>query len=106
MESLAPYLDELKKLKKLESDAAIARWLGTSKQHVNRIRNGESMGDKKCFLLAKTIHISPLELLSLNFAMRADNKEMEEFWLEVHRKAKSDRETCRQETLPEPEGSL
>src|SRR5690606_715804 len=98
MESLAPYLDELKKLKNLESDAAIARWLGTSKQHVHRIRNGESMGDKKCFLLAKTIHISPLELLSLNFAMRSDNKEMEEFWLDVHRRAKAEREAGRQES--------
>lgn len=101
MESLAPYLDELKRLKNLESDAAIARWLGTSKQHVHRIRNGESMGDKKCFLLAKTLHASPLELLSLNYALRADNKEMEEFWLSVHREARKSREAARSDKISE-----
>lgn len=91
MKSLAPYLDELKKLKRLKTDVEVSAVLGVTKQHVSQIRSGKDMGEEKCFQLAKLLGREPLELLSLNRALRMDSRPVRDYWLKLHaecRKAK------------------
>ena len=84
MESLAGYLDEIKKRKELETDTQLAALLKVSRQHVSRIRAGDYMGEEKCFEIADLLGIEPLEIISLNWAIRAKNKKISKYWMKIH----------------------
>jgi transcriptional regulator with XRE-family HTH domain len=84
--SLSQYLDELKKIKGLEKDSDLARFLKVSRAHISQIRGGIYMGEVKCFEVAKLLNREPLELLSLNRAIRNKDRKVQEYWLTVHRK--------------------
>ncbi len=86
MKLLASYLDELKEIKKLNTDTEIAEFMRVSRQHISRIRAGDYMSEEKCFLLAQYLDRDPLELISVNRALRAKNQEIREFWTDVHNK--------------------
>lgn len=85
MNSLSQYLDELKRIKDLKSDAELARFLDVSRAHISQVRSGAYMGESKCFELANMLGREPLELLSLNRAIRntKDNR-LQDYWLKVH----------------------
>lgn len=85
MNSLSQYLDELKKNKNLKSDAELARLLDVSRAHISQVRSGAYMGESKCFELANMLGREPLELLSLNRAIRntKDNR-LQDYWLKIH----------------------
>jgi hypothetical protein len=89
METLSTYLDELKNLKKLERDADVARFLGVTRTHVSQIRGGAYMGELKCYELALALRRDPIELLSLNRALRTKDRKLKNYWLLIHRKASS-----------------
>lgn len=87
MISLSHYLDELKQVKDLKNDAELARFLNVSRTHISQIRSGAYMGESKCFVLATMLGREPLELLSLNRAIRnVKDKSLQNYWLMVHRK--------------------
>lgn len=88
MDTLSTYLDELKRIKKLERDADIARFLGVTRTHVSQIRGGAHMGELKCFELALATRHDPIELLSLNRALRTKDKKLKNYWLAIHRQAR------------------
>lgn len=85
MESLASYLDEIKKRKELDTDTQLATLLKVSRQHISRIRAGDYMGEEKCFEIAELLNIEPLEIISLNWAIRAKNKNIKKYWLKIHK---------------------
>lgn len=87
MYSLSKYLDELKKIKELKNDSELARLLKVSRAHISQIRSGLYMGEVKCFEMAKLLNREPLELLSLNRAIRNKDKRLQDYWFGVHRKA-------------------
>lgn len=87
MESLSPYLDELKKIKGLEKDSELARLLKVSRAHISQIRSGMYMGEAKCFELAELLEREPLELLSLNRAIRNKERRVRDYWLSVYKKS-------------------
>lgn len=84
MESLARYLDELKELKGLERDSDVARALNVSRAHISQIRSGSHMGEVKCFELAIALRREPLELLSLNQALRSKESKVQAYWRKIH----------------------
>ncbi|HDZ07744.1 hypothetical protein [Pseudohongiella sp.] len=84
MNSLAPYLDELKKMKELGSDAELARFLGVSRTHISQIRSGIHMGELLCFELALMLKRKPIELLALNRAIRSKDSRLKRYWLDIH----------------------
>lgn len=84
MRTLAHYLDDAKRKAKLSSDTELATLMGVSRQHISRIRAGDYMGEEKCFVLAEILGLYPLEIISLNWAIRAKDKKIKSFWLEVH----------------------
>lgn len=88
MHSLSQYLDRIKSLKKLDKDSDLARFLKVSRAHISQLRSGAYMGELKCFELAKILNIEPLEVLSLNRAIRNTNMELSNYWLGVHLKVK------------------
>lgn len=85
MNELSKYLDELKKLRSLKNDSELATFLKVSRAHVSQIRAGSFMGELKCFELAEHLGREPLELLSLNRAIRNTDRKLHEYWLQVHR---------------------
>jgi len=88
MESLAPYLDELKKLKGLEKDVDLARFLKVSRAYISQLRGGMYMGEVKCFEVAEMLKREPLELLSLNQVLRNTERKVCNYWYEVHLQTK------------------
>lgn len=84
MDSLAHYLDEIKVLKDLEKDSDVARLLKVSRAHISQIRSGSHMGEVKCFELAIMLRREPLELLSLNQALRSRENKVEAYWRKIH----------------------
>ena len=84
MESISQYLDELKRVKSITTDAEVARLLNISRAHVSQIRSGTHMGELKAYELAKLLHREPLELLSLNRAIRNSNIMLKDYWLKVY----------------------
>ena len=87
MHSLSRYLDELKMIKGLEKDSDLARFLKVSRAHISQIRGGTYMGEVKCFEVAKLLNREPLELLSLNRAIRNKDRQVHDYWLKVHKKS-------------------
>ncbi len=86
MLSLSKYLDELKQTKQLKNDAELAELLSVSRAHISQLRAGLYMGELKCFELAQLLKREPLELLSLNRAIRNKDRRLQEYWLNVHKK--------------------
>lgn len=86
--SLSIYLDELKHNKALKSDAELAAVLSVSRAHISQLRSGLYMGELKCFELALMLKREPLELLSLNRAIRNKDRRLQAYWLEVYKKNK------------------
>lgn len=84
MKTLSPYLDELKRTKGISTDADLARLLKVSRAHVSQIRGGAHMGEGKCFELAIGLGREPLELLSLNRAIRSEDSKLRNYWLAIH----------------------
>lgn len=82
------YLDELKQNKALKSDAELAALLSVSRAHISQLRSGLYMGELKCFELALMLKREPLELLSLNRAIRNKDRRLQDYWLEVHKRNK------------------
>lgn len=86
MISLSSYLDELKRNKDLNSDSDIARFLHVSRAHISQIRAGGHMGELKCYELALQLKREPLELLSMNRAIRTKDARLREYWIGIHNK--------------------
>lgn len=86
MLSLSKYLDELKEIKGLKNDSELASHLHISRAHISQLRGGLHMGEVKCFEIARTLNREPLELLSLNRAIRNQDKRVSSYWLEIHKK--------------------
>lgn len=88
MISLSQYLDELKQIRSLKNDAELAAHLDVSRAYVSQIRNGAYLGESKCYELANLLGREPLELLSLNRAIRnvRDGK-LQGYWLSIHKKS-------------------
>ncbi len=86
--SLSIYLDELKHNKALKSDAELAAVLSVSRAHISQLRSGLYMGELKCFELALMLKREPLELLSLNRAIRNKDRRLQTYWLEVYNRNK------------------
>lgn len=87
--SLSMYLDELKQTKSLKNDSEVAQALGVSRAHISQLRSGLYMGELKCFELALLLKKEPLELLSLNRAIRNKDRRLQVYWLEIHKKCVS-----------------
>lgn len=87
--SLSIYLDELKQAKSLKNDSEVAQVLGVSRAHISQLRAGLYMGELKCFELALLLKREPLELLSLNRAIRNKDRRLQVYWLEIHKKCVS-----------------
>ena len=85
MLSLSEYLNELKEINELKNDSEIARYIGVSRAHISQLRGGLYMGELKCYELALMLGREPLELLSLNRALRSKDRRLQEYWLSVHR---------------------
>lgn len=88
MISLSGYLDELKQIKSLKNDAELASVLDVSRAYISQIRSGAYLGESKCYELANFLGREPLELLSLNRAIRnvRDGK-LQGYWLSIHKKS-------------------
>lgn len=87
MLSLSEYLNELKEKKGLKNDSEIAKFLKVSRAHISQLRSGLYMGELKCYELALHLDREPLELLSLNRAIRSKDRRLQNYWLEVHRRS-------------------
>lgn len=88
MISLSQYLDELKQIRSLKNDAELAGALDVSRAYISQIRSGAYLGESKCYELANLLGREPLELLSLNRAIRnvRDGK-LQGYWLSIHKKS-------------------
>lgn len=88
MISLSQYLDELKQVRSLKNDAELAAHLDVSRAYISQIRSGAYLGESKCYELAGLLGREPLELLSLNRAIRnvRDGK-LQGYWLSIHKKS-------------------
>ncbi|MBA3989097.1 MAG: hypothetical protein C0463_08215 [Idiomarina sp.] len=86
MLSLSEYLSELKEIKGLKNDSELARYMHVSRAHISQLRGGHYMGELKCYELALHLGREPLELLSLNRAIRSKDRRLQDYWLEVHRR--------------------
>ncbi|MEH8018947.1 hypothetical protein MN202_17020 [Rheinheimera muenzenbergensis] len=87
MISLSQYLDELKQAKDLKNDAELARYLDVSRAYISQVRSGAYMGESQCFELANMLGREPLELLSLNRAIRnVKDQRLQDYWLKIHKR--------------------
>lgn len=88
MISLSQYLDELKKVRDLKNDSELASYLDVSRAYISQIRAGAYMGESKCFELANTLGKEPLELLSLNRAIRnVKDSRLHNYWLAIYKRS-------------------
>lgn len=88
MISLSSYLDELKKIKSLKNDAELAAHLDVSRAYISQVRSGAYLGESTCFEIANMIGREPLELLSLNRAIRnVKDKRLQNYWQLIHKQS-------------------
>lgn len=89
MKSLAIYFDELKDCENLKNDSEVAKLLKVTRSYISQVRSGNYMSDEMCFRLSILVNREPIELLSLNRAIREENKEVSKYWMKIHNKIKN-----------------
>jgi len=88
MSYIGTYLDQLIEKRQLKSDSELANYLKISRQHLSRIRIQGVLSEEKCYVVAKELDIEPLELLSYMRAKKSKSAELQNIWMELHRKTK------------------
>lgn len=70
-------LDELKRVRKLQSDYAVAKYLGVTHQAVSRWRNGKPMGGDMALNIAHDLELDIDIVMLSNMAERRKHKREE-----------------------------
>ncbi|HGB5418513.1 TPA: hypothetical protein ACIVQF_004187 [Salmonella enterica subsp. enterica serovar Muenchen] len=86
MKWFASYIDELKEKLEITSDYGISKHLGVTRQNITRVRNGETLNNKKCLQIANDLGIDPLQVIATARAQNEKDQELKAFWIKVAKK--------------------
>jgi hypothetical protein len=77
------YVDELKEKLKLDSDYAVAKFLGVPRQSMTKVRRGEVLGKDKCLRMAIALKRDPIEIIATAEAQKERNQELKAMWIRL-----------------------
>lgn len=77
------YIDELKEKLNLNSDYAVAKFLGVPRQSMTKVRNGHVLGKEKCLRMAIALKRDPIELIATAEAQTEKNQELKAVWIRL-----------------------
>lgn len=81
MKTTLQYIDAIKLRHGIESDYAVAKLLGTSRQAVSKYRQGNtSFDDLTALHVAELLGVNPLEVIAAANAERAKNDDARRTW--------------------------
>lgn len=84
MKSTLDYLNSAKKALGIESDYALAKWLGVTKQAVSSYKLGKSIiDDYAAAKIAEALNINALEVIAVANMEREKVSEKREFWRKI-----------------------
>lgn len=80
MNSTRNYLEKVKEKQNLNSDWALARFLGITPQAMTKIRKGGSLNDYTALKVAEALGINPLEVIATANREKAKGAEEKAAW--------------------------
>ena len=83
MKTMENYIDEYKEALRIESDYALAKKLGMSRQNMTKIRNGGFLGREKCLIIARALKIDPLAIIGTIEAVRTKDADRKAMWIRL-----------------------
>jgi hypothetical protein len=84
MKSSKDYIEEVKAKLGIESDYALAKWLGVTKQAASNWARGKNgLDDYAAARIAETLEINPLEVIAVANMERDKVSERREFWRRI-----------------------
>lgn len=91
MAQITEYIEEAKRKLKFDSYNQTMKHLGMTRQQWTAIQKGSGVSDKNAIRIAKLLKIEPLEIIAISKALRAENREIREYWLKVEKSIKEQR---------------
>lgn len=85
------YIDELKEKLNLQSDYAVAQYLGIPRQSMTKVRNGAVLGHEKCLKIASALRKDPLEIIATAEAQREKNLELKAIWIRLAKEKRKEK---------------
>jgi transcriptional regulator with XRE-family HTH domain len=87
MKTTQEYLNAAKKALGIESDYALAKWLGVTKQAASNWRTGKNIiDDYTAAKIADALNLDPLEVIAVANMERANEEERREYWRKIFRR--------------------
>lgn len=83
MKTVYKYIADLKDKKGIESDYAIAKYLGITKASLSAIKNGGSVRDETALKIADELGIDPEEIIFVATAQRTKNPRVKKVWEKI-----------------------
>jgi len=83
METIRNHIEEARlKLGKVSYQKTMEH-LGMKRQQWTAIKNGSGLSDKNALRLGQFLKIDPLEIIAISKALRAENREIREYWAKI-----------------------
>jgi transcriptional regulator with XRE-family HTH domain len=87
MKTTVDYLNDAKKALGIESDRAMAKWLGVSQPAVTQYQAGKRIiDDYTASKIAHALNLDPLEVIAVANMERANDEEKREYWRTIFRR--------------------
>lgn len=83
MDSIKPYIEEVKEKLNLRTYPEVMAYLGMHKQQWTAIQQGSGVNEKNAIRIAQILHIDPMEIMAISMALRAKNREAKAMWLKL-----------------------
>lgn len=81
MKNTISYLDDAKKALNIDSDYAMAKWLGCSRMAVSHYRSGKrTIDDYAAVKIAEALHIEPMEIIATANMEREKTDDRKAYW--------------------------
>lgn len=91
MNTIVPYINQVKSLLKLKTYPETMEYLGMAKQAWTKIQKGSGVSEKNAIRIAQVLNIEPLEIMAVSMALKAENNEIRDYWLKVAKNAENQR---------------
>lgn len=97
MNTIVPYINQVKSLLKLKTYPETMEYLGMAKQAWTKIQKGSGVSEKNAIRIAQVLNIEPLEIMAVSMALKAENNEIRDYWLKVAKNAENQRLKAKEE---------
>jgi|GEM_PF-1794257 len=96
MQTIADYIEELRKLYNLKSYYKAMAYIGMGPQGWTKIRSGGGISEKNAIRLAQALKIDPIEIMAVSNALKAENNEIKMIWLKLAKEKEEKRKRTEQ----------